>query len=157
MTFSCVIVGAKETTQKIQSWTLTLTKRYLSFASIKVLYKWWNMLFISCLYSFPSWDDYIFVLIFWICRTLSLISQYMTSQTGCPISRSSRPEGFSRKGALKICIKFTGEPPWPSMISINLQSSFIEIRLRHGFSPITLLHIFRTRFPRNTSGWLLLK
>ena len=31
----------------------------------------------------------------------------------------------------------------------------IEIALRHGCSPVNLLHIFRTSFPRNTSGWLL--
>ena len=34
---------------------------------------------------------------------------------------------------------------------------FIEIALRHGYSPVTLLHIFRTPFPKNTSGWLLIK
>ena len=27
---------------------------------------------------------------------------------------------------------------------------------RHGSSPVNLLHIFRTLFPRKTSGWLLL-
>ena len=27
---------------------------------------------------------------------------------------------------------------------------------RHGCSPVTLLHIFRTFFPKNTSGWILL-
>ena len=32
----------------------------------------------------------------------------------------------------------------------------IEITLRHCFSPVNLLHIFRTRFLKNTSGWLLL-
>ena len=42
------------------------------------------------------------------------------------------------------------------MISIKFQSNFIEITLRHGCSPINLLHIFRTSFPKNTSGWLLL-
>ena len=31
-----------------------------------------------------------------------------------------------------------------------------EIALRHGCSPINLVHIFRTTFPRNTSGWLFL-
>ena len=31
-----------------------------------------------------------------------------------------------------------------------------EIPLRHGCSPVNLLHIFRTPFPKNTSGWLLL-
>ena len=33
---------------------------------------------------------------------------------------------------------------------------FIEIALRHSCSPVNLLHIFKTPFPRNTSGWLLL-
>ena len=34
--------------------------------------------------------------------------------------------------------------------------NFIEIALRHGCSPVNLLHIFRTPFPKNTFGWLLL-
>ena len=34
---------------------------------------------------------------------------------------------------------------------------FIEITLRHGRSPVILLHIFRTPFPMNTSGWEVLK
>ena len=33
---------------------------------------------------------------------------------------------------------------------------FIEISLRHGCSPVNLLHIFRTTFTKNTSWWLLL-
>ena len=63
---------------------------------------------------------------------------------------------FLRKRVLKKCGKFTGEHPCQSAISIKLQSNFIEIALRHGCSPANLLHIFRTSFPRNTSGWLLL-
>ena len=43
-----------------------------------------------------------------------------------------------------------------SVISIKLQSNFIEITLRHGCSPVNLLHIFRTPFPKNNSGRLLL-
>ena len=35
-------------------------------------------------------------------------------------------------------------------------SNFIEIALRHGCSPLNLLHIFRISFPKNTFGWLLL-
>ena len=30
-------------------------------------------------------------------------------------------------------------------------------RIRHGCSPVNLLHLFRTTFLKNTSGWLLLK
>ena len=35
--------------------------------------------------------------------------------------------------------------------------NFIEITLRHGCSPVNLLHIFGTPFPKNPSGWLLLE
>ena len=35
-------------------------------------------------------------------------------------------------------------------------NNFTEIALQHGCSPVHLLHIFRTPFPRNTCGWLLL-
>ena len=40
-------------------------------------------------------------------------------------------------------------------ISIKLFYNFIEIALRHGCSPVNLLHIFRTPFSRNNCGWLL--
>ena len=63
---------------------------------------------------------------------------------------------FLRKGVLKICRKFTGEDPCRSVISIKLQGDFTEIALRNGCSSVNLLHISRTPFPRNTSGWLLL-
>ena len=71
-------------------------------------------------------------------------------------SRSSHPEGFLVKGFRKICSKFTGEHSCRSVISIKLQSSFIEITLRHGCSPVNLLHIFRTPFTNNTSERLLM-
>ena len=63
---------------------------------------------------------------------------------------------FLRKGVQKICSKFTGDHIYRSTISIKLQSNFSEIALWHGFSPVNLLNIFRTPFPRNTPGWLLL-
>ena len=37
-----------------------------------------------------------------------------------------------------------------------MQSNFSEITLWHWCSPVSLLHIFRTPFPKNISGWLLL-
>ena len=64
------------------------------------------------------------------------------------ISRSSIPEVFLGKGVLKIDSKFTGEHPYRRAISIKLLCSFIEIALRHGCSPVNLLHIFRTPFLR---------
>ena len=63
---------------------------------------------------------------------------------------------FLGKGVLEICSKFTGEHPCRSAISIKLQSNYIEIALRHECSPVNLLHIFRTPFPKNTFGGLLL-
>ena len=60
------------------------------------------------------------------------------------------------RGVLKVCSKFTGEHSCLSVISINLQSNFIEITLRHQCSPVNLLHVFRTPFRKNTSGCLLL-
>ena len=65
--------------------------------------------------------------------------------------RTSRPEKFLRKDS-----KFT-EHSCRSGISIKLLCNFIEIALRHGCSPVNLLYISRTPFPRNTSGWLLLQ
>ena len=35
-------------------------------------------------------------------------------------------------------------------------SNSVEITLRHGCSPINLLHVFKTPFNKNTSGGLLL-
>ena len=72
------------------------------------------------------------------------------------LSRNSHPEVFLVKGFLKICSKSTREHPCRSATSIKLLSSFIEITLRHGCSPVDLLHIFRKPFTKNTSGWLLL-
>ena len=70
--------------------------------------------------------------------------------------RSSPPEVFLGKGVLNICSKFTGKHPCRTAISIKLQGNFIEIELRHGCSPVNLLHIFRTPFPTNISKGLLL-
>ena len=70
--------------------------------------------------------------------------------------RSSHPQVFLRKAVLIIRSKFAGEHPCQHVISIKLICNFIEITLRHGCSPVSLLHIFRTSFPENTSGWLLL-
>ena len=38
-----------------------------------------------------------------------------------------------------------------------MRFQFIEIAIRHGCSPVNLLHIFKILFPKNTSGRLLLK
>ena len=66
-------------------------------------------------------------------------------------------EVFLGKGFMEIRSKFTGENPCRSAISIQLLGNFIEIAHRHGFSPVNLLHIFKTYFPKNTSEGLLLQ
>ena len=71
-------------------------------------------------------------------------------------TRSSRPEMFRVKDVLKICNKFTEEHLRQNVTSIKLQSNFIEKTFQHGCSPVNMLHIFRTSFPKNTSGRLLL-
>ena len=71
------------------------------------------------------------------------------------VCRSSPPDPFLGNRVLKLCSIFI-EQPCQSVISIKLLCSFIEIALRHGCSPVNLLHIFRIPFPTNTSGGLLL-
>ena len=63
---------------------------------------------------------------------------------------------FLGKGVLKKCSKFSGEHSCQSAISIKLLCCFINIAPQHGRSPVNLLYIFRTPFPRNTSKELLL-
>ena len=68
------------------------------------------------------------------------------------VFRSSPPDGLLVKDVPKICSKFI----LLRNCDFNLQSNFIEITLRHGRSPVNLLHIFKTPFSKSTSGWLLL-
>ena len=42
---------------------------------------------------------------------------------------------------------------WFQYLDFN---NWFEITLRHAWSPVNLLHVFRTPFPKITSGWLLL-
>ena len=61
-----------------------------------------------------------------------------------------------RKRCSENMLQIYRRTPWRSVISVKLQNNFIEITLWHGCSPVTLLHIFRTSFPKKTSGRLLL-
>ena len=84
------------------------------------------------------------------------ISSFESEDNPLGSIRGGHPETFLRKGVLKIYSKFTGEYLYRKVISIKLQSNFIEITLRHGFSTVNLLYVFRKAFPKNTSGQLLL-
>ena len=64
---------------------------------------------------------------------------------------------FLGKDVLKICRKFAGKHPCRCVISIKLQSNFIQITLRLGCSPLNLLYDFRKPFYKNISGGLLLE
>ena len=89
--------------------------------------------------------------------TLGNLLEHCPNIKESKLQSSTREVVFLGKGVLKICCKFTGEHPCRSAISIKFQSNFIEIALWHGCSFVNLLHIFRTPFPKNTSGGLLLK
>ena len=64
--------------------------------------------------------------------------------------RSSRPGVFWR---YEVNLQ-DNTHPCRSAFSIKLQSNFIEMSLWHGCSPVNLLYIFGTHFPKNTSGRL---
>ena len=86
--------------------------------------------------------------------TFTLLYKIFLKNSSSSMIKSSHPEVFFGKGVLKICSKFTGDHPCGSVISIKLQSNFIEITLRHWCSPVNLLHVFRTPFLKSTSGRL---
>ena len=101
---------------------------------------------------------YLFILFSYFVSLISpSLSYSFRHETHSTIYRSSRPEVFLGKGVLKICSKFTRDHPYRNVISIKLQSNCIEITLRYVCSPVNYLHILRTPFYKNTSGWLLLK
>ena len=77
-------------------------------------------------------------------------------RTAAFLSAGFYSQNQSSRGVLKICSKFTGEHPCRNVIAIKMQRSFIEITLRNGCSPVNLLHIIKTLFHKNNSGWLLL-
>ena len=66
------------------------------------------------------------------------------------------PRGVLRKRCSGNMQQIYRRTPCWSVISIKLLCNFIEITLRHGCSPLNLLHIFKTPFTKNISGWLLL-
>ena len=118
------------------------------------------LLFCKLLKLFFRVDFKILLLLLVYLLLVSYLTQHHllapTSTSRSYQSRSSHSAVFLRKGVLKVCSKFTGEHPCQSVISIKVLWNFIEITLWHGCSPVNLLHIFRTRFLKNTSGWLLL-
>ena len=70
------------------------------------------------------------------------------------------PRGVPRKRCCGSCkatlLKWCSGSNFIEKVFWKLQSNFIEITLRHGCSPVSLLHIFRTPFTKNASRRLLL-
>ena len=92
----------------------------------------------------------------WLCVVFIIYEESLVRKSWNIYIQKQLSRGVIRKGVLKICSKFTGEHPCRSVISIKLQSNFLEIKLRHGFTSGNLLHFFRIPFTKNTSGRLLL-
>ena len=108
-----------------------------------------------CLRHFPSnQKQYVHIKGVLIWRKKRFMQCSASINSGCLEKKPIRV--VARKRCSKICSKFTGEHPWQSVISIKLHYNFLEITLRHGCSPVNLLHIFRKSFSRNTSEGLLL-
>ena len=90
----------------------------------------------------------------WVKLTSSISNWVFMSLIKYGQLRGNPPKVFLKKSVMKIYSKFTGEHPCQSVISIKLLCNFIEITFRHACSPVNLLRIFRTPFPKNTPGGL---
>ena len=114
---------------------------------IVILYTPWNFLYID------AWKQ-----MFLNNRPNVKIWLNLPKQPPRGVPRIRRSETIQQiyRSIPKLSSKFTEEHPCRSAISIKLLCNFIQITFRHGCSPVNLLHIFRTRFRKNTSGWLLL-
>ena len=85
-----------------------------------------------------------YLICFWLIVWVSDCNLWLFSLQASTLFRSSSSEVFLGK----LCSKFTEEHPCRSVIPKKLQSNFIEIAPQHGCSPVNLLHIFRTPFPK---------
>ena len=76
------------------------------------------------------------------------------------IFRTRPTEVFLKKSCPKNMQQIYRRTPLPkcdfNKVALQLYCNFIEIALLHGYSPVNLLHIFRTTFLKDTSGRLLL-
>ena len=64
------------------------------------------------------------------------------------------PRGVLKKRCSESMQQICSRTPMPKC---NLNKVARQKSLRHGCSPVNLLHIFRTPFFKNISGWLLLR
>ena len=64
---------------------------------------------------------------------------------------------ISVEGTQNLAFQVSLWKPLGKFESCELPCNFIEITRRQGCSPVNLMHLFRTPFPKNTLGLLLLK
>ena len=111
-------------------------------------------------------NEWSHCLIYWQIQWLELISEivryyqditviFSTQLLQC-IIRSSSPEVFFRKGVLKVCSKFAKEHPYRSVISIKFLKQLYWNRFSAWVFSCKFAAYFRTPFPKNTSGCLIL-
>ena len=117
---------------------VTFTVLRISFVNIKVYFDWQkpsHVTFSPCLFFF------FFCILFFYCKVFSRLKN-----KHCNINIEV---SFSCPAVVKFY-----KHPCQRVIPIKLQSNFIEIKLRYGCSPLNLLRISRTPFPKNNSGGL---
>ena len=119
------------------------------------------LLLLSTLLWIPLFWDWSYLrrdTTYWTALARIFINTKAGCETGSKFTtnRSSHPEVLLGKGVLENAANLQEN----THAEVWFQSSccsFIEITLRHGCSPVNLLHIFRTPFSKSTSGWLLLQ
>ena len=78
------------------------------------------------------------------------------SELGIYIIQKQQPRGVPRTRCSENMQQIHRRTPMPNCDFNKVAFNFIEIALRYVFSPVKLLHIFRTTFLKNTFGLLLL-
>ena len=74
----------------------------------------------------------------------------------CWTAQKQPSRGVLKKSCSENMQQIFRRIPVPKCNFNKVGCNFIETALRHERSPVNLLHIFRTPFPKNTSGWLRL-
>ena len=74
----------------------------------------------------------------------------------CWTAQKQPSRGVLKKSCSENMQQIFRRIPVPKCNFNKVGCNFIETALRHERSPVNLLHIFRTPFPKNTSGRLLL-
>ena len=95
----------------------------------------WCLMYLRVLRTLVIWDSSYFT---WI-----------------PVQKQSSG-GVLRKRCSENMRQTYRRTPMPKCDFNKVAKQLIEIAVRHGCSPVNLLHIFRTPYPKNTSEWLLL-